>query len=117
MARRLVLAGSGLAALALIALGGRSLFFFPAPPPPDVKPSLAVLPFENASGDAALEPWVTALPDLVTVDLGQSRYVNVVKITNLLRALGPSRGLRPSSDLPMVPKSGHHVREGHRALH
>lgn len=84
---RRLLAASGVGAVALIVLG-RVLFWSSPPPPlPTVKPSLAVLPFANATGDAALDPWQTALSDLITVDLGQSRYVNVVRITELLRAL------------------------------
>jgi len=54
------------------------LFFPPAlPPAPLIMPALAVLPFANATEDKTLEPWKTALPDLIVLDLTQSRYMNV----------------------------------------
>ncbi len=85
--RRRLIAGSGLTAVMLIVLGG--VLFRPtlAPPVPEVKPSIAILPFANFTGDVSLDPWQTALADLIIVDLEQSRYVNVVGITDLLRAL------------------------------
>jgi serine/threonine protein kinase/tetratricopeptide (TPR) repeat protein len=41
------------------------------------KPSLAVVYFENDTGDAGLDHWRKALPELIITDLSQSKYVNV----------------------------------------
>jgi TolB-like protein len=52
---------------------------FPGPiPVPLNNPILAILPFENLTGDEVLESWRTAFPELLITDLRQSRYVNVV---------------------------------------
>jgi len=62
--------------------------FSPSPVPlRPHNPSVAVLPFDNPTRDAGLERWRTALADLVVTDLRQSRYVNVVGITDLLRII------------------------------
>lgn len=62
--------------------------FSPAPGPILPRnPSLAILPFENPTKDVGLEPWRTALADLIITDLVQSRYVTVVRITDLYRKL------------------------------
>jgi len=42
------------------------------------KPSLAVLYFENNTGDPALDHWRRALPELLVTDLSQSKYVKVL---------------------------------------
>lgn len=62
--------------------------FSPAPGPllPS-NPSIAILPFENPKKDSGLEPWRTALADLIITDLFQSRYVNVVRTGSLYRNL------------------------------
>ena len=59
----------------------------PLLPLPEHKPTLAILPFENASGEVTLDDWRTALPDLIITDMAQSRIVNIVRITDLYRAL------------------------------
>ncbi len=84
--RWLVACLSVLAVLAAALIASRMLF----PPwlaPPEKIPSLTVLPFENVTGDKSLDGWKTAFPDLVVTDLAQSRFVNVVRITDLYRAL------------------------------
>ena len=73
--------------LAAGALGIRRYLTLPPLELPESKPLLAVLPFENASGEEALDPWATALPDLIITDLTQSRIINIVRITELARAL------------------------------
>jgi len=50
---------------------------------PPISPSLAIVQFENSTGDDRLEPWRTALPDLMITDLVQSRFITVVRITDL----------------------------------
>jgi serine/threonine protein kinase/Tfp pilus assembly protein PilF len=54
------------------------------------KPSLAAMYFENITGDAGLDHWRKALPMLLTTDLSQSKYVNVLpsdEIYDLLNKL------------------------------
>lgn len=41
------------------------------------KPTLAILPFTNNTGDESLDFWEVALADLLVSDLSQSRYLNV----------------------------------------
>jgi len=42
------------------------------------KPSLAVMHFENNTGDSTMEHWRKALSDLLIADLGQSRFIQVL---------------------------------------
>lgn len=81
-----LLAGATVLAAAAVAV---TLIWHPFSPVPAPSPSptLAVLTFENQTGDISLGAWKTALPDLVITDLVQSRFVNVVKITDTLRLL------------------------------
>jgi len=64
-------------------------------PTPTDKPSLAVLYFENNSGDESLDNWRDAIPELLITDLQQSKYLtvlggdriyNIIKKTKLLDA-------------------------------
>jgi serine/threonine protein kinase/Flp pilus assembly protein TadD len=62
----------------------------PATPAPSGKPTLAVLYFENISGDRALDAWKTGLTELLITKLGQSRLLRVLDgntIYSLLRRL------------------------------
>jgi TolB-like protein len=60
----------------------------PAPLPPGyVQPVLAVLAFENKSGDPALDFWRGALAELLVADLSQSRYIRVISTDQMLTAL------------------------------
>jgi len=54
------------------------------PLPPSSKPSLAVLYFENNTGDKNLDYWQKALSDLFITDLSQSKYLNVLPGPKLL---------------------------------
>jgi tetratricopeptide (TPR) repeat protein len=88
--KKLLLAEVGLAALAAVVLGAAVLWpLLASAPGPGMphNPSLAVLPFDNLTKDRGLEPWRTAMADLIITDLVQSRYVNVVRITDLYRKL------------------------------
>jgi serine/threonine protein kinase/tetratricopeptide (TPR) repeat protein len=49
-----------------------------APPVPTDKPSLAILYFENNSGDTALDNWRSGLSEMLTTDLSQSTYIHVL---------------------------------------
>jgi len=62
-----------------------------APPPPSGKPSLAILYFENISGDKSLDPWKTGLADLLITKLSQSKFINVLDsntVYGILKKLG-----------------------------
>jgi tetratricopeptide (TPR) repeat protein len=61
---------------------------FPGPiPVPLNNPILAILPFENLTGDEVLESWRTAFSELLITDLRQSRYVNVAPAARILSTL------------------------------
>jgi len=81
-------AGAIIVVAALAALGWRFILEKPIPAPAEV-PSLAVLPFENRTGDGTWDGWKTALPDLITIDIRQSKFMDVIKTSNLFRAVGP----------------------------
>jgi len=49
-----------------------------APPPASGKPALAILYFENVSADKSLDPWKTALTELLITKLSQSKFINVL---------------------------------------
>ena len=55
------------------------------------KPSLAVLYFENISRDWSLDDWITGIPQLLTTDLGQSKFISVLgydEVYGILQTLG-----------------------------
>ena len=56
--------------------------------------SLAILPFQNSSGDAALDPWGANLADMLTTAVGQSAQ---------LRIVSPDRLHQVLSDLKITP--------------
>jgi serine/threonine protein kinase/Tfp pilus assembly protein PilF len=81
-----VLAFAVLAVLGVRFLGRRSLV-----PALSGKPSLAVVYFENLTGDASLNHWRKALPMQATTDLSQSKYLKVMpsdELYDLLDKLG-----------------------------
>jgi serine/threonine protein kinase/predicted Zn-dependent protease len=60
----------------------------PAAFPTNNKPSLAVMYFENNTGDEKLDHWRKALSELITTDISQSKYINVLsgdRLFNILR--------------------------------
>jgi serine/threonine protein kinase/Tfp pilus assembly protein PilF len=59
-------------------------------PFPQDKPSLAVMYFENNTGDESLDHWRKALSDLLIADLSQSKYLMVLsgeKLYNILEEM------------------------------
>ena len=54
---------------------------------PPGKPSLAVMHFENNTGDANFEHWRKALSDLLIADLSQSKYILVLSGERLFKLL------------------------------
>lgn len=49
--------------------------------------SLAVLYFENETGEKALDRWRSALPDLLITDLAQSRFIRVIPENRLMQVM------------------------------
>ena len=58
-----------------------------ATPVPSGKPSLAVVYFENNSGDESLDHWRKALCELLIADLTQSKYIRVLSSDRLIDIL------------------------------
>ncbi len=77
---------------------------------PSGRPSLAVVYFENKTGDESLDEWSTALPDLLTTDLSQSKLLRVLssdKIYSVLKKLNLHETKRYSTeDLVKVANEG-----------
>ncbi len=71
-------------------------------PVPTDRPSIAVLPFKNNTGDEKLNHWRTMIADLLITDLTQSRYVRVLgedEIYNILSKLNQLEADTYSSDV------------------
>ncbi|HSF17695.1 MAG TPA: protein kinase [Vicinamibacteria bacterium] len=80
------------AAVALVASGAVAAAMFMSgrgatPPDAHVKPTLAVLQFENLSGDAELDWLRTGLTELLVTDLSQSKDLEVVTTDRLYQIL------------------------------
>lgn len=58
-----------------------------AVPIPSDKPSLAVMYFENNTGDESLDHWRKALSNLLITDLSQSKYIQVLTADRLFNIL------------------------------
>ena len=61
------------------------------------KPSLAVMYFENMTGDVGLDHWRKALPELLITDLSQSKYLNVLSGDQLYDVLSQLSQLEAKS--------------------
>ncbi len=77
---------------------------------PSGKPSLAVMYFENNTGDENLDHWRKALSELLIADLSQSKYITVLsgdRIFNILQGLNLLDAKSYSSeDLKRVAERG-----------
>jgi len=65
------------------------------------QPTLAVLTFENKSGDTNLDKWRDGLAELLIADLSQSRYIRVVsgdEMYTILKRLGLADARKYSSE-------------------
>ncbi len=65
------------------------------------RPTLAVLYFENKSGDPKLDNWRDALAELLIADLSQSRYIRVIsgdEMYTILKRLGLAEARKYSSE-------------------
>jgi serine/threonine protein kinase/tetratricopeptide (TPR) repeat protein len=96
-------------AVALLVLIIAALLFWrvipskkPAPPPSaSGRPTLAVLYFENKSGDPKLDNWRDGLAELLIADLSQSRYIRVIsgdEMYTILKRLGLTDARKYSSE-------------------
>jgi tetratricopeptide (TPR) repeat protein/TolB-like protein len=74
---------------ALVIAAWRLVIQLPLPAPAQV-PTLAILSFENRTGDPAWEAWNLALPDLLTIDLRQSKFLDVIRTSAIFTAAGPA---------------------------
>jgi tetratricopeptide (TPR) repeat protein len=79
-------------------------------PVPSDKPSLAIVYFENISGDENLDSWRSGIPELLITDLSQSKYLYVLpgdRIYSILRRLALLEAKKYSSeDLAKVADQG-----------
>jgi len=55
--------------------------------PPSGKPSLAILYFDNVSGDKSLDAWKTGLTELLITKLSQSKFIKVLDGTSIYSIL------------------------------
>jgi len=83
---RVLISAGVLIGLIVLAILAWRFFPFPVAAPSQI-PSLAVLPFENITGDEGLETWRTSLPVLISTDLEQSKFVNAVPTIPLYERL------------------------------
>jgi len=95
----------GLVFLVLIACGFILWRIVPlkkgVPPPAPGQPTLAVLYFENKSGDIKLDYLREELAELINIDLSQSRFIRVVtgeEMYTILKKLGLADGKKYSSE-------------------
>ncbi len=111
--KKLFVSVLGIVAVAIVAIV--VLRFLPkksiAPPPlPSGKPSLAVLYFENISGDKSLDAWKTGLTELLITKLSQSKFINVLssdRIFGILKKLNLDEAKKYSTeDLIKVANEG-----------
>jgi len=85
---------------------------------PGGKPSLAVVYFENNSGDANLDNWRSAFSELLTSDLSQSKYIRVLRsdeVYGIFKQLNLLESKRYSADdLKNVARNGgvNHILKG-----
>ncbi len=66
-------------------------------PVPSDKPSLAIVYFENNSGDESLDHWRKALCELLIADLTQSKYIRVLGSDRLLDILNDMNQIETKS--------------------
>jgi serine/threonine protein kinase/tetratricopeptide (TPR) repeat protein len=110
--RQLLVPALVVVAVLAVAIGAWRLWPRRTAPAPSSagKPTLAVLYFENISGDSALETWRTGLPELIITSLSQSRLLNVVSgesIFSILKKLNLADAKRYSAeDLARVAQEG-----------
>ncbi|MCJ7589628.1 MAG: protein kinase [Candidatus Aminicenantes bacterium] len=96
--RKLVIPAAALAVLVVAAIFALRLLPRKSVPAASTgKPSLAVMRFDNNTGDAGLDHWRKALPELLITDLSQSKYVNVLASDRLFDILSRLNQLEAGS--------------------
>ncbi|HEY7699689.1 MAG TPA: protein kinase, partial [Vicinamibacteria bacterium] len=98
-ARRALFAAAVVAAVVVVAA---ILLRRPAEPVVEKTPSIAILQFENLSGDAELDWLKTGLPDMLATDLSQSPQLEVVSLGELYPVLteaGGPEGASPTREV------------------
>ena len=86
--KRIAIAAGAVVVVAAICVLAWGLFFRnPVSPQPFKKPILAVLPFENLSGTEDLDWLSIGLPELITTDLNQSKFIEVLSSSMIYRIL------------------------------
>ncbi len=107
--------------IALIAAGVVILKLLPKKqtvPIPAGKPSLAIIYFENNTGDESLDHWRKAIAELLITDLSQSKYIKVLARDRLFNILNRYNLLEAKSysseDLKKVANRGgiNHILQG-----
>lgn len=86
--RRALIATAFPVVIGLLGVVAWKLFIYPPLPAPAQVPSVAILPFENRTGDPGWNEWKLALADLITIDLRQSKFLDVIKTTAIYQAAG-----------------------------
>jgi serine/threonine protein kinase len=94
--KKLLIPAAGLIVVAVLAI----LFWHPPSHKKGInvssaKPSLAILPFENYSGDASLENWRYGFPELLITGLSSSKYLKVLRqdeVNDVLKKLNLTEG-------------------------
>jgi serine/threonine protein kinase/tetratricopeptide (TPR) repeat protein len=111
--KRLAIPALGIIVLALAAF--IALRVLPKKPPvapssASGKPSIAVLYFENLTGDPALEAWKTGLAEILIAELSQSKFIRVLdpnKTYGILKKFNLDQAKKYSrEDLIKVAKEG-----------
>jgi serine/threonine protein kinase/Tfp pilus assembly protein PilF len=78
--------------------------------PPSGKPTLAIIYFENISGDKSLDPWKTGLTELLITKLSQSKFITILssdRVFSILKKLNLAEAKRYSTeDLVNVANEG-----------
>jgi serine/threonine protein kinase/Flp pilus assembly protein TadD len=117
--RRLVLPALVILGVAAAAVIIRLTLLSKKPPlVPAGMPSLAIVYFENNSGDEKLDNWRSALAELLITDLSQSKYIRVVpgdEMYSILQKLGLLGAKKYSSeDLSKIAAAGRasHILKG-----
>jgi tetratricopeptide (TPR) repeat protein len=114
VSRKSIIIGS--ISLAVLLIAAVFFIFKPKPQPaepattPGGRPSLAVVYFENNSGDESLDNWRSALSELLTIDLSQSKYLHVLRtdeIYGIFRRLNLLEAKKYSTgDLKEIAQTG-----------
>jgi serine/threonine protein kinase/tetratricopeptide (TPR) repeat protein len=94
---RSALAAAAVVLAVAVFMGGPALLRSKSPALPSQPVSVAIIPFRNASGDAALDTLGSSLAEILASDLGQSAFLRTIPSDRLRQVL---RDLHLSADSP-----------------